>query len=452
MLATSRGRVCARGRSARRASAPPNAQPAAAPARALTVQWLAPRSPMRRGSGSSSQRTPPSRASSPAKRLTASSESQSANIQNFALVADVAPRRPDAGVALAVAAYSARPVTRSGRGCTYAARRYLRTAPFAGARDHGRSLRRKPTRPGDLRESEERRGLETCDLRRDRRRRSTELKLRPRVRPCGQATRRLGEAPRASIAPATCPAAARVIVPAVTADPPLPADRRARRDRRPAHRRARRHRRDDRLVLHAALRLAERLRAQSSTRSKGGYFRIAPAHRARETKQLYLPDTNVLITRFLTPTGSARSRTSCRSTATEHRHRLVRRVVCVRGEMRVRDRVRAPLRLRTRRARRRARHEHGVVFRSRELDARARGRPALEPTAPAVPAASSPSARARARRSSSSRRRGRRAASALRRPDAGALRATRSRSGALAERTRATRAAGARWCTGPRSR
>ena len=47
------------------------------------------------------------------------------------------------------------------------------------------------------------------------------------------------------------------------------------------------------------------------------------------TKQLYFPDTNVLITRFLTPTASARSRTSCRSGSARdgaHRHRLVRRV------------------------------------------------------------------------------------------------------------------------------
>ena len=36
---------------------------------------------------------------------------------------------------------------------------------------------------------------------------------------------------------------------------------------------------------------------------KGGYYRIAPAHSEYATKQLYFPDTNVLITRFLTPHG-----------------------------------------------------------------------------------------------------------------------------------------------------
>ena len=36
---------------------------------------------------------------------------------------------------------------------------------------------------------------------------------------------------------------------------------------------------------------------------KGGHFRIAPVERDHTAKQLYFPDTNVLITRFLTPGG-----------------------------------------------------------------------------------------------------------------------------------------------------
>src|SRR5437870_10749054 len=36
-------------------------------------------------------------------------------------------------------------------------------------------------------------------------------------------------------------------------------------------------------------------------RERGGFYRIAPAGGAETVKQLYLPDTNVLITRFLTP-------------------------------------------------------------------------------------------------------------------------------------------------------
>ncbi|HEV3094165.1 MAG TPA: glycoside hydrolase family 15 protein, partial [Solirubrobacteraceae bacterium] len=38
-------------------------------------------------------------------------------------------------------------------------------------------------------------------------------------------------------------------------------------------------------------------------RDRGGYYRIAPTDQLASTKQLYLPDTNVLITRFLSPEG-----------------------------------------------------------------------------------------------------------------------------------------------------
>ncbi|MGI9658180.1 MAG: glycoside hydrolase family 15 protein, partial [Gaiellaceae bacterium] len=70
-------------------------------------------------------------------------------------------------------------------------------------------------------------------------------------------------------------------------------------------------------------------------REKGGYFRIAPDSDEYQVKQLYLPDTNVLITRFLTPTGvceiedfmpvSSRAHTEAQS--------RVRRVLCVRGSI-----------------------------------------------------------------------------------------------------------------------
>ena len=36
---------------------------------------------------------------------------------------------------------------------------------------------------------------------------------------------------------------------------------------------------------------------------KGGYFKISPAREDCVTKQLYLPDTAVLVTRFMTPDG-----------------------------------------------------------------------------------------------------------------------------------------------------
>jgi GH15 family glucan-1,4-alpha-glucosidase len=44
---------------------------------------------------------------------------------------------------------------------------------------------------------------------------------------------------------------------------------------------------------------------------RGGLFRISPDCDGWSSKQLYLPDTNILITRFLMPDGVGRCRTSC---------------------------------------------------------------------------------------------------------------------------------------------
>jgi GH15 family glucan-1,4-alpha-glucosidase len=77
-------------------------------------------------------------------------------------------------------------------------------------------------------------------------------------------------------------------------------------------------------------------------KERGGYYRIAPAHDGWTTKQLYVPDTNVLITRFLTPegVGEVLDFMPIGDTADgEHRQRLVRRVLCVKGEMRFRIEV-----------------------------------------------------------------------------------------------------------------
>ena len=76
-------------------------------------------------------------------------------------------------------------------------------------------------------------------------------------------------------------------------------------------------------------------------RQKGGFYRIAPASEDWVPKQLYLPDTNVLITRFLSPGGVAEVQDfmPIQSGAAEHRHRLIRRVLGVRGEMRFRVEV-----------------------------------------------------------------------------------------------------------------
>jgi GH15 family glucan-1,4-alpha-glucosidase len=69
---------------------------------------------------------------------------------------------------------------------------------------------------------------------------------------------------------------------------------------------------------------------------RGGHFGIAPDGDGWTSKQLYLPDTNVLITRFLTRDGVGEVQDfmpPARTSAAAHRHRIIRRVVGVRGEM-----------------------------------------------------------------------------------------------------------------------
>jgi GH15 family glucan-1,4-alpha-glucosidase len=68
----------------------------------------------------------------------------------------------------------------------------------------------------------------------------------------------------------------------------------------------------------------------------GGFYSIRPVGEGWTSKQLYFPDTNVLITRFLTPAGVGEVQDFMPVEAPHsgmHRHRLMRRVVAVRGEM-----------------------------------------------------------------------------------------------------------------------
>jgi GH15 family glucan-1,4-alpha-glucosidase len=103
---------------------------------------------------------------------------------------------------------------------------------------------------------------------------------------------------------------------------------------------------------------------------RGGRFRIAPSHDGFVTKQLYFPDTAILITRFMTPDGVGEvvdfMPISDPERATD-RHRLVRLVRVVRGEMEFRleceprfDYARASHETRA--------IEQGIVFRSKGLD------------------------------------------------------------------------------------
>jgi len=73
--------------------------------------------------------------------------------------------------------------------------------------------------------------------------------------------------------------------------------------------------------------------------AKGGRFQIAPANDDARVKQLYFPETNVLITRFLTPDGVGELTDFMPIGAADSEpgsHRLVRRLSVVRGEMRFR--------------------------------------------------------------------------------------------------------------------
>ncbi|GAA1420314.1 glycoside hydrolase family 15 protein [Streptomyces thermospinosisporus] len=74
---------------------------------------------------------------------------------------------------------------------------------------------------------------------------------------------------------------------------------------------------------------------------RGGCFELAAAVPAR-TKQFYFPDTNVLITRFFTEEGVGEVQDFMPipgAADREGRHRLIRRVLCVRGAMPFRTRV-----------------------------------------------------------------------------------------------------------------
>jgi GH15 family glucan-1,4-alpha-glucosidase len=68
----------------------------------------------------------------------------------------------------------------------------------------------------------------------------------------------------------------------------------------------------------------------------GGYFRVAPDRDDYVSKQLYFPDTAILITRFMTPdgVGEVHDFMPVITGAATDRHRLVRQLRVVRGTMR----------------------------------------------------------------------------------------------------------------------
>lgn len=75
---------------------------------------------------------------------------------------------------------------------------------------------------------------------------------------------------------------------------------------------------------------------------RGGYWEIAPDCADVARRQFYFPDTNVLVTRMLSEDGIVEVQDFMpllRPHDPGHRQRLVRRVTCVRGRLRLRTRV-----------------------------------------------------------------------------------------------------------------
>jgi GH15 family glucan-1,4-alpha-glucosidase len=69
---------------------------------------------------------------------------------------------------------------------------------------------------------------------------------------------------------------------------------------------------------------------------KGGSFQLAPVMEGAGQRQLYLPDTNILLTRFLSTAGVAEISDFMPVEKEQPLHDLVRRAKTVRGEIRYR--------------------------------------------------------------------------------------------------------------------
>ena len=63
----------------------------------------------------------------------------------------------------------------------------------------------------------------------------------------------------------------------------------------------------------------------------GGSFQIAPLNDEITQKQMYLPDSNILLTRFLSPEGVAELSDFMPVKEDGHVHRLVRRIKTIKG-------------------------------------------------------------------------------------------------------------------------
>jgi GH15 family glucan-1,4-alpha-glucosidase len=102
-------------------------------------------------------------------------------------------------------------------------------------------------------------------------------------------------------------------------------------------------------------------------RERGGYWKIAPTGTNWTTKQLYFPQTNILITRFLSPHGVAEVHDFMPIVSSGRQpHRLVRWLLCVRGRVPFQVEV-EPRFDYGRQAHETRLHEHGAIFESPAL-------------------------------------------------------------------------------------
>src|SRR5918999_5359796 len=102
---------------------------------------------------------------------------------------------------------------------------------------------------------------------------------------------------------------------------------------------------------------------------RGGFYAVRPFGDGWTSRQLYFPDTNILITRFFTETGVGEVQDFMPIESVDpgsHRHRLIRRVVVVRGQMRFKIEVQPRFDY-GRDAHEVEMHPHGVIFRSSDL-------------------------------------------------------------------------------------
>ncbi|WP_411108904.1 glycoside hydrolase family 15 protein [Streptomyces sp. c-19] len=104
-------------------------------------------------------------------------------------------------------------------------------------------------------------------------------------------------------------------------------------------------------------------------RSKGGHFTVRPAAETYTTKQLYHPDTAVLVTRFMTESGAGEvvDFMPVTGTSATDRHRIVRMLRCVRGSMTFEGEI-APRFDYGRKPHELHLTEHGAVFASEDLE------------------------------------------------------------------------------------